>query len=98
MTTVTDADRKAAADLRMLLPPLADQRVIAAMRDGALDCIDMVQAFARHREQAILEGMEMMREAIAQYLEGRRGGAIPGVHIRNLDPAAILEAHTRVTE
>lgn len=46
---VTQEDRDAAANLRMLLPPLAGGREIAAMRDGYLDDGAYVQAFAAHR-------------------------------------------------
>ena len=91
MTTVTDADREAAAAIAVL-PEMRDL-ILAGRADHH------AEAFARHREaaeaRARFEGMEIMREAAkaavhhSLYAVGR---------IEALDPAAILEAHTRAKE
>jgi hypothetical protein len=97
MTNVTDADREAA------------QSLMDRWEFGDLHCDDFVEAFARHRQSAILEGMEIIREATKKaiyqlQLKNRAGidddnfAAALGHasdEIGNLDHAAILAQHTR---
>ena len=64
--TVTQADRNAAASLRMIQAPLADPRVICGYRDGKLDDSDEVQAFAAHLQAVLLEGVRIGIEVAAK--------------------------------
>jgi hypothetical protein len=111
MTTVTDADRKAAEELTFGLDLGGWSRGYGYFSQH------VVQAFARHREaaeaRARLEGAEIMREAAARDLRTSAALAGPGPYkglatpirieclrdaadlLDTLDPAAILEAHTR---
>ena len=105
MTTVTDADRRAAVEI---MADRWNRLTREKVHDGECDHYIPVQVCARHREaaqaRARLEGAEIMREALLEKIvndpeyEGYDFG--PGLdmaetHIRSLDPAAILEAHAR---
>ena len=95
MTTVTDADREAAAAIAVL-PEMRD-----LILSGHAD--HHAEPFARHAARARLEGAEIMREAAAVEADDAYGYGDccldtlgdTATAIRNIDPAAILEAHTR---
>jgi len=55
--TVTQADRDAAADWCASQPFPSKQVEAPSIRDGNHDHHSLVQAFARHREQALAEGV-----------------------------------------
>lgn len=97
MTTVTDADREAAMarEVSRGYTQCTRNKVLRGDKDED----ELVQAFARHREQAILEGMEIMREAAIDWLKAMDGygewwEAAQLIH-DNLAASAILAAHTR---
>jgi len=106
MTTVTDADRAATA---AYYDRATDILARAPCPPGVTLVSIMDEAFARHREaaeaRARIEGAEIMREAAADAFEIPDGEPWDDccidtlyVHecaILNLDPAAILAAHTR---
>ncbi len=64
MTTITDADRKAAADLWINVdgdfPTPAILSEAERYRQGIYDHTPAVQAFARHREAALEEAAKMV--------------------------------------
>ena len=100
MTTVTDADEARA--LELFDAALGDMGSFAewgtpSYRDGALRTISA--ALAAHRQAAILEGMEIMREAAIDWLKAMDGFGEwwEAAHLiqDNLDPAAILSEHAR---
>jgi hypothetical protein len=110
VTTVTDADREAAAEYGRAVG-IFTRLEARNVRNGGNDDCTIVQAFARHREAAEqrgrLEGAEIMREAAAERLrssvlysvkESRISFMTARDIIKALDPAAILAAHARAKE
>jgi asparagine synthetase B (glutamine-hydrolysing) len=92
MTTVTDTDRNAVTAYLILTGAPPEWCEVVTMGQGDDELI--LQAFARHREQAILEGMEIMREHVIIDFTDCDELDVAGI-VRAYDPAAILEAHTR---
>jgi hypothetical protein len=89
MTTVTDAEAIVQAIIE------TPNTILSQASYDAL-----VNGIKAHRQSAILEGMEIMREAAAQCSNARwsqHPEAVDDVtrNIRALDPAAILDQHTR---
>jgi len=110
MTTVTDEDRKAAVEImadRWNRPTRGN--VLAGNCDHYIPVQVCARHRETAEARARLEGMEIMREAAVKVTQDAELSAIGSDFeagydacatclaptIRNLDPAAILEAHTR---
>jgi hypothetical protein len=97
MTTVTDAD---ICQATAFLYGECDATKVHGVYKANADVL--AEALARHREQAILEGMEIMREAALRSLQTAQYDPAPYTKgkqaITAIDPAAILAAHTRAKD
>lgn len=93
MTTVTDADREAA--MAREVSRGYTQRTRNKVLRGEKDEDELVQAFARHRQAAILEGMEMGIEAMRQSVEEVESKGLADYCAGALNPAAIIAQHTK---
>ena len=91
MTTVTQADREAAADI---VGPKSNEGKYPGFacdyREGRCDTSNLVQAFAAHREAAFEAGAKAMHAAVSAELY-KCGEPCPKCHdaIAALDPAQI---------
>lgn len=87
--TITQADREAAAAYMKLV---GSRRWDAdSMRAGGQDNTSIVIAFARHREQAMIEGARIALEVVRK---AARDGLEEDV-IRALDPAKLVAEHLK---